>query len=212
MTSHTVGRLFGALVGWTAVTSIFAWLPLVRILGRPDGYHWRVLGLSGSGTDGPFWIFIVLTIYVGAMLWTLIRGPRWLSYTLVVPWHGCLSGVVAAGLVQGGSEATMQGQGLRWEIPLGLLAVAFLLGAGVAIAWVVGDRRTGSTPVAPPWSARNTFRLVLSLALLGVALLLFRAGTNYDMVTALAIVATVAHWIALIRAFGDLPSHSSGSP
>lgn len=41
-------RLFGPVMGWTAITTIFAWLPLVRILGRPEGYEWAVLGISDS--------------------------------------------------------------------------------------------------------------------------------------------------------------------
>lgn len=204
MTPRTVWRLYGALMLGTVITAIFAWLPLVRIVGRADGYEWGVLGLSGSGTDGPFWVFIVATLYVVAMLFTLVRGPRRLSYLLVVPWHLLVTGIVLAGVVQGGADATIQGQGLRWEIPLWVLVLPFGALAGVAVAWVWGDRRTGATPVAPPWSSRNTAWLAASGGLLVVALVLFRAGTNYDLVTAAAIIATIAHWIALVRSFGNV--------
>lgn len=206
MRARSLQRLFGVLVPWTVVTGIFAWLPLVRIMGRPDGYTWRVLGLRGAGTEGPFWVFIVATGYVVGMLWTLVRGPRTLSYALVVGWHLLVTGIVIAGTLQGGAAATIQGQGLGWEIPLWVLTVPFLIGVAVAVLWAVADGRSGLTPVAGAWTPRNTRRLGISLALLVSALLLFRAGTNYDWVTAAAIVATILHWIALVRAFGDVPA------
>jgi hypothetical protein len=37
--------------------------------------------------------------------------------------------------------------------------------------------------------------------LLAAALVLFRAGTNYNWVTAVAIVTTIAHWILLAESF-----------
>lgn len=208
MTTRTVWRLYGALMVWTVVTSLFAWLPLVRILGRAEGYTWGVLGLSGSGTDGPFQVFIVFTAWAVWMLHALVRGPRGLSYALVVPWHLLVAGVILAGLLEGGADATFQGQGLHWEIPLWILSLPFVLGAVVAVAWASGDYRTGATRVAPPWSGWNTRRLAASLALLALALVLFRAGTNYDRVTAAAIVTTIAHWIALVRSFGKVPKPS----
>lgn len=206
MTPRTAWRLFGALMFWTVVTSLFAWLPLVRIIGRPEGYTWAILGLSGSGTDGPFWIFAALTAYVLVMLRALVRGPRRLSYALVLPWHVLVTAVILVGVIQGGAGAALQGQGLRFEIPLWVLAFPFVAFTGVVVAWVIADRQTGGTPVAGAWTRRNTVHLTASLALLGVALALFRAGTNYNWVTALAIVATVAHWIALVRSFGNVPA------
>jgi uncharacterized protein len=203
MNARSLDRMFSVLVLWTVLTGIFAWLPLVRILGRPDGYTWGVLGLGGAGTEGPFWVFILATAWVVSMLWTLVRGPRSVSYVLVVGWHLLITGIVIAGTIAGGTDATIQGQGLRWEIPLWVLTVPFLIGTSMAAGWAVVDARSGSTPVAAPWAARNTVRLGVSLGLLALALLLFRAGTNYDWVTAAAIVVTVLHWVALVRAFGD---------
>lgn len=81
----------------------------------------------------------------------------------------------------------------------------FVAFAVLAAVWVVVDRRSGVAPHRHPWTRGNTLRLVASLALLGVALALFRAGTNYDLVTAAAILATIAHWIALVQSFAYVP-------
>lgn len=210
MHTRTLERLFGVLVFWSVLTGIFAWLPLMRILGRPEGYTWEVLGLRGEGSDGPFWIFIIATVWVLAMLWTLVRGPRTASYAMVVPWQLLVAGIVVAGAVQGGTDATLQGQGLRWEISLWVLAFPFLLGAAVAVAWAAVDGRRGVTPVATGWERRNTLWLGASLALAVAALFLFRAGTNYNGVTAAAIVATIGHWTGLVVSFGRVPAFDLG--
>ena len=94
MTRDLAERLFGPVMGWTAITTIFAWLPLVRILGRPEGYTWAILGVSGSGTDGPFWIFVLLTVFVVSMLFAGFRGPRALFHPMLLLWHGAVTAVV----------------------------------------------------------------------------------------------------------------------
>jgi len=204
MTKNIARRLFGPVMFWTVLTGIFAWLPLVRIVGRPEGYTWGILSLSGSGTDGPFWIFIVSTAYVLAMLFSLQRGPRVPSYFMVVAWHGLLTAVVIAALVLGGSDASWQGQGLRFAIPMWILVVPFALFTTLAAGWAITDHRahrSGAGRPSTPWSLANTRRLAISLVLLTLALALFRAGTNYDGVTAAAIITTIVHWILLVDSF-----------
>lgn len=194
-------RLFGLVMFWTALTSIFAWLPLVRIIGRPDGYSWSILGVSGSGREGPYWMFILLTIYVIAMLFTAFRGPRWAFYPMLGLWHLTVTGVVIASLILGGSQATWQGQGLHFEIPMWILVAPFALFTSMIFLWIFLDRRADSQPERVKWTRTNTWWLIASLAVLAVAIALFRAGTNYDWITAAAIVTTILHWSMLIRSF-----------
>lgn len=194
-------RLFDGVLFWTAVTSIFAWLPLVRIIGRPDGYTWGILGLSGAGREGPWWIFVLLTIYVVTMLFCTFRGPRTLLYSMLVLWHLTVAGVVIASVALGGSGAVFQGQGLHFAIPMWILMVPFVLFAVATFTWIVLDARAGGAPERVGWNRTNTGWLLGSLALLGVALTLFRAGTNYNWVTAAAIITTILHWGMLIRSF-----------
>lgn len=195
-------RLFGAVMFWTGLTTIFGWLPLIRIIGRPEGYTWGILGLSGAGWEGPFWIFILLTIYAVALLFTAFRGPRVLFYPMLILWHLAVTAIVVAGIAMEGWDATWQGQGLHFSIPMWLLAAPFALFTSVVILWVALDHRKGGRPPVPPWSRTNTLRLAMSVALMIVALALFRTGTNYNWVTAAAIVVTIAHWIMLIQSFG----------
>lgn len=201
MRDATRDRLFGVVMFWTVATSIFAWLPLARIIGRPEGYQWGILGLSGQGTDGPYWIFIGLTTYVVVMLFSAFRLPRRIFYPMLIVWHGVVTAVVAAGLLGGGAEATIQGQGLHWSFRLWMVLGPCVAGLVLAALWAAVDHRAGGRPLASPWARANTVLLLASLAVMIVGLVLFRLGTNYNWVTAAAIVTTVAHWILLVQAF-----------
>ena len=199
----------GPVMFWTIVTTLFAWLPLVRIIARPEGYQWGILGLSGEGTQGPYWFFILLTIYVLALLYTANRGPRAAFHPMLILWHLAVTAAVVAGVIVSGSEAVWQGQGLHWTIPLWLLAVPCLLATTLAVIWAVTDFRRGETPAKAVWTRANSKKLAISLLLLVVAMALFRAGTNYNWVTAAAIITTIFHWILLAESFQKIQPHAS---
>ena len=195
---------------WTVLTTVFAWLPLVRIMAHPEGYQWSILGLSGAGAEGPYWVFILLTIYVLILLLSAYRGPRALFYPMLILWHLAVTAVVITGTVIGGSGAVWEGQGLHWIIPLWLPVIPCALFVVLAVAWMVFDYRGGGALAPAAWTRANSGRLVASLLLLIGALVLFRAGTNYNWVTAAAIIATVVHWILLVESFQPLRSTAGG--
>ena len=193
--------LFNLVMFWTTVTTVFAWLPLVRIIGRPERYQWSILGASGEGTGGPFWLFILLMLYVVTLLFSAFRGPRALFYPMLILWHLAVTGAVITGIVIYGSRAAWQGHGLHFSIPLWLPLIPCALFAVLAVAWTVLDYRCGGAPAPADWTRANSVRLAVSLLLLVVALGLFRAGTNYNWVTAVAIITTIVHWILLVQSF-----------
>lgn len=198
---NTRRRLFALVMFWTIATTVFTWLPLVRIMGRAEGYRWRVLGFSGVGTDGPFWIFIPAVAYAVALLFAAHRAPRAFFYPMLILWHALVTSIVTMGVLGGGMDASIQGQGLQWEFPLWAVTIPCFLFTGMAIGWVALDHRAGGAPVGAGWSRANTWKLLASIVLLALALPLFRAGSNYNWVTAVAIIATVSHWILLAGSF-----------
>lgn len=185
---------------WTVATTLFAWLPLLRILARPQGYEWAILGLSGAATRGPFWIFVVLTLYVLAMFVARFRCRWWLFFTMLLVWHLAVTGVVIGGVLQGGGDARLEGRGLHFSLPLVLVAVPCILVTILVIVWIIGEARGGRPSAPSRWTSGNTRKLVVSLLLLFIAVSLFRSGTGDDWITALAIVTTVVHWILLVSA------------
>ncbi len=200
--------LLGGAMVWTVITTLFTWLPLVRILGRPEGYHWQVLGLSGEGFQGAWWVFIPFVFYSVLLLFTAERGPRNVFHPLLILWHLFVLGLILVAITLDGNDAMIQGQGLNWSFPLWILVIPALLSSVAAIIWVTLDRQLTEKAI-PDWSRSNTKRLTISILLLLVALVLFRLGTNYNWVTALAIVCTIAHWILLSWAFSaDKIQHS----
>ena len=210
MTDKFYRRLLGPIMFWTVLTTIFTWLPLVRIIGRPEGYHWKVLGLAGEGSQGPFWVFVPFFVFAVVLLFLSERGPRHLFYPLLIIWQLLVLAIVTTVLIQGGSNGAWQGQGLHWKIPIWIAVVLGFIFTILAIAWVSFDRKNAAPPT-PPWCRINIVRLAGSLVLLVIAVALFRVGTNYNWVTAVAIVTTIMHWLALSWSFAGIkkpqPTH-----
>ena len=198
-------RLFSVVMGWTIFTTVFAWLPIVRIVGRAEGYEWHIGAIGGTGTEGPWWVLVVLPVYAFTMVYTGWRGPRGLFRVLLLVWHLALAGLVVFSAVRGGFGASWEGQGLHWSVPMPIVAVPIVILTGLVVAWVIRDRRQAGLPVAAGWAAANTRKLIMAIALLPVAIVLFRLGTNYNWVTAVAILVTIPQWLLLLTAFEPAP-------
>jgi hypothetical protein len=194
-------RLFPIVMGGTIVTTVFAWLPLVRIVGRPEGYHWRLFGIGGSGTEGPFGVFVILAAYAFTMVFTGMRGPHGLFRVMLVLWHGALAGGVVVASVRSGFAAAWEGQGLHFSIPMPVAAVPVVVLAALAVVWAVKRRPDDRPPTSTGRSSVNRGKLALAIVLLPLAIVLFRLGTNYNWVTALAILVTIPQWVLLLTAF-----------
>lgn len=193
-------HLVTIVMTWTVATTVFAWLPLVRIIARPEGYEWRILGVSGTGTSGPFWIFVALTLYAVTMFVARFRGRRLLFSAMLLAWHVAVTGVVIAGIIGSGGKARWEGGGLHFSLPFVVVVIPCILVTALVVIWIVRDLRGGERPAPTGWTFARARKAGVSLLLLLVALALFRAGTNYNWVTALAIITTVVHWILLTSA------------
>lgn len=202
-------KLFKVVMIWTIITSVFAWLPLIRIIGRPEEYYWSVGGLRGEGYSGQFWIFIPVVLLVLSMMYSAYRASRKVFYPLLVMWHLLFTGVVAHGIVQSGMDGTIEGQGLHWELPLWLFIIPCVVFLIAATSWVILDYKAGGVVSVSKWTLNNTKKLVGSIVLLIVALTLFRLGTNYNWVTALAIIFTILFWILLTASFQSVNKSES---
>lgn len=201
-------RLFGLVMAWTLVTSIFAWLPIVRALARPDGYSWALFGLRGEGLSGPFWIFPLLALYAIVLFSHAWWSRRRLFRILVLLWHLGWTSFLVAGVVSEGPAARWQGQGWGWSVSLVVPAVLFAAFTAVVAWWSLLDRRHDAVEPRPAWTRGNAARLIVAVVLFPVALVLFRYGSDYDWITATAIGVTIVQWVTLHEALAPRPAGS----
>lgn len=202
ITAKPTQWLFNTVMIWTIVTSLFCWLPLIRIIGKPKDYYWGVFGMHGEGTDGPFWIFIVSSAYVIAMLFTNFRSKnRALAGVLLIVWNAFISGIVLYAVGSSGGTQTIQGQGWHWEFPLWILATPTLAFLALALLVVYRQLMLGKTFAIATWNIKNTRYFTASTILLGIGIVLFMLGSNYNWVTALAILVIIVQWFTMVESF-----------
>lgn len=203
-----VRRLEAGTIAWTVFTTAFLWTATMRGLLRPEISSWAVIGLSGSGRSGSFWVFPSLAIVALAGFYLYGRRRcRPAVHALVAAWHGLLALVVASGIAQQGAVASFEGATWGVELPLWVLAAPVVGGFAAATAWVIADRRAGDRRVQA-WGAIDRRALVLAILLLPVVVLLFSAGSGFDWLTRLATAATILQWVLLVQAV----SHAEPEP
>ncbi|MCH7498338.1 MAG: hypothetical protein IH971_10890 [Candidatus Marinimicrobia bacterium] len=194
-------RLFEVVYSWTVFTTVFVWLPIVRIVGRPEGYEWGIFGLRGVGVEGPFGVWVVLAAYAFVMLCYGQRLPRKVYYTMLLGWHVTLTSFMVAGIISMGEAATLQGQALRFEVSLLLVALPVILFTVLAAVWVFLDYREPWPQQADGWAPTEPSRFGAAVVLLLVALVVFRMGNNYNWVTSVAVLMTIVQWILMVGSF-----------
>lgn len=198
-----VGRLYGIVMAWTIFTSVFAWLPIMRALARPDGYQWRLGPFAGEGHGGSFWVFPLLAIYALALFGHAWWAPRRLFRGLLFAWHAGWTALLVHAAIEAGAAARWQGQGWGFDLPIPWIALVFAAFTAVVAWWAFLDARREAPPARPRWGRKNTL-LLLAAAVLGpAAFVLFRAGSDYDGITALAIGATIVQWVLLAEALSE---------
>lgn len=192
--------LFNISIIWILIISLFTWLPLVRIIGRPDEYYWGVFGMSGEGANGPYWIFIIGIILVLSLFVSVFRlKQRFFAYLFVLLWNLVVLYLTFYSVYL--SDGTsIQGQGLHWEFTLWILSIPALLFTITSIIWIIMERKNGIHFKIIPWNKKNSIYLIISLVLLVIAIILFNTGDNYNWITSVAIITTIIHWIILIEA------------
>lgn len=191
------GRLLRALLHWTAVTTVFFWLPLVRCLFDGSTYEWGLFGLGGAGTGGDLWFLALGTSFAAVLLWTGWRGARAGFHVLLLGWHLFLAGgATYLALTLPPDAFTFTGDTLGVEVSLTILA-PLLFGAGAigAMVWTVRDLRSDRSRVTPPWGPTNRLLAGCFAALLPIQFLLLRFGEPHGRTDEIGVLITLVQWI-----------------
>ena len=200
--SKSASLLFNIIIIWSLITSLITWLPLIRIIGKPDEYYWGILDFKGEGADGPYWIFIVGALFVITMFYSAFRAKnRKIVYVFLTIWQLIVCSIILLTITDLGFDATIKGEGWHWEFPIWILGIPALLGFFLTITWIYLDNKYRFNFIIRSWSKKNRVLLFISFVLLLLALFLFYKGTNYNWVTALAIFVTIVQLIVMVDAF-----------
>jgi hypothetical protein len=217
MIAQKPDRLLRILLGWTAVTFIFVWLPLIR--GPMDGasYIWGAsywgLSVGGSGIGGDYWLLVVQG-FVGLSILALgWRGARPPFHVLLLLWHGVLGTAAAYSAFKNPDQYRFRGDtlgidvSLAWAGPL-FFGSFFLL----AVPWTFKDLRRGQRRIVPAWSRTNASWLAVLLALLPVQFVLLRFGQSHGLTDQIGVVLTIVQCLMLGRIFRPAPGWNGPAP
>lgn len=206
------GWLLSLLLAWTALTTVFFWLPSVRGLMDGPSYSWGLMGLGGSGTGGDYWFPPAASALALLTLWLGWRGGRFPVHLLLVGWHGGLTALMLRMALRDPESLRFQGDTLGVDVNLGWGAV-ILFGAFalLALVWGVREFRRGAlTPGSrklPAWSPRNTRLVAFALLLLPVQFLLLGAGPPHGGTDQLGVLLILLQWGVLAVAFRPPPAN-----
>ncbi len=233
-------RLLRMLLGWTAVTLLFAWLPLIR--GPMDGasYVWGAsywgLSVGGSGSGGDYWLLVVQGIVGLSILALGWRGARPPFHVLLLLWHGVLGTSAVYSAYTDPDPYRFRGDTLGIDISLAWVGPLFLGGFFLlAVLWTCLDlRRTrefssaGDKPrrytdredtlrdvptrTVAAWTRTNTSWLAVLMLLLPVQFVLLRFGEPHGLTDRIGVVLTIIQCLTLGRIFRPAAARNGPAP
>ncbi len=194
--------LLRAILGWTALTFVLAWLPMIRCILDGASYSWQTtwwgMTVGGSGIGGAFVLLPVQVALGASLLWLGWRGARPPFHWLLLAWHAALCSSITAAAIIDPDAFRFRGDtagidiSLTWVGPI--LTGGFLL---AGIVWVVRDLRAGGRHVVAPWNRINTAWLCGLAALLPVQFVLLGTGAPHGTTDLVGVLLTIAQWMLL---------------
>jgi hypothetical protein len=183
---------------WTIVTTTFFWTTTMRLVLKPEISQWRIFGVGGQGMAGEYWLPPLVALVALAAFYLEGRGRlRPLFHGWLVAWHLALTGLCLYGALQVGGEISFG----TWGITLSFwwLVAPFAIFLVLASWLVVHETRFSHEVPQYSWHQLNLKPLVLAVALLPVAILLFKLGEGFDGWVKLAVATTIVQWVLLVE-------------
>ena len=210
-------RLLRAILGWTAVTLLLVWLPLVR--GVMDGvsYVWAKsywgLAVGGSGVGGYYWLLLVEGLVGLSILWLGWRGGQPPVRWLLLIWHGVLGTNSIYESIRNPEQYRFRGDTLGIDVSLAWVGPLFFGGFFLlCLLWAIRDRRSVQERSLPSWSRTNTSWLAALLFVIPVQFVLLRFGDEHGLTDQIGVVVTIAQCLLLGRIFrASVVKHVNGS-
>ena len=197
MTVKLVGGLRTALLVWTGLSFLPAWLVMIRGLCDGEAYAWGFSErIRGRGTGGSYPLIPPLVLFGLSLLALGWRGVARPFHLLLMLWH--LPVGVAVSLAARRNREALRLQGDTLGIDVSLAAVAPVIFGGVAAGAVLVATLEPNDRPKPRWSPRNSRLLGLALTLIPLQFVLLRFGKQHGLSDKLGVILTIAQW-ALIN-------------
>ena len=206
-------RLLRFILGWTTVTLLFVWLPLIRGVMDGPSYVWGSsywgITVGGAGLAGHYWLLVVQGTIGLSILWLGWRRPRPPFHWLLLIWHGVFGTDAIYSSISNPERYRFRGDtlgidvSLAWAGPL-LFGGFFVL----AIVWAVQDVRRRARQRVPSLPRWNTPLLAGLLLLLPLQFILFRFGQAHGITDQIGVILTIGQCLLLGEALK--PRHRAG--
>ncbi len=207
-------RLLRLILGWTALTLLLTWLPLVRGLMDGASYMWgkSYFGwvIGGAGVGGDYWVLLIEVAIGLTILWRGWRGGRWPFHGVLLSWHALMATSAVYAAWTDPEQYRFRGDTLGVDVSLAwvgpMLCGGFFL---LSLLWVVRDLRSTDRCPIPAWGRTNTKWLTRLLGIVPVQFVLLHYFDDVPLTDQLGVVLTIAQCLLLGRIFR--PSHATAS-
>lgn len=195
-------RLLRLLLGWTALTLLFVWLPLIRGLMDGASYAWGArywgVAVGGAGMGGQYWLLLIqgfVGVWMLALGW---RGARPPFHALMLLWHGVLATSSIYSAITHPDQYRFRGDTMGIDVSLAWVGPVLFGGFFLAaVRWTMRDlRRSGRRPV-PRWTRANRIWAVLLALLLPLQFMLLRFGPPHGLSDQVGVVLTILQCLFL---------------
>jgi hypothetical protein len=187
------GVLRAALLIWTGLTFLPAWLVMIRGLFDGEAYSWGFSErIRGSGAGGSYPIIPPLVLYGLTLLALGWRGARRPFHVLLMLWHLPL-GIAASLATRRNREALrLQGDTLGIDISLADIAPAVLGGIGLSAALLAA--LDGASPPGTRRPGVNKRLLGIAIGVMPIQFALLRTGKQHGLTDKLGVILTICQW------------------
>ena len=207
-------RLLRLLLGWTTVTFILVWLPLIRGLMDGSSYVWGTnywgFSVGGSGIGGEYWLLVIQGLLGLLILGLGWRGTRKTFYGLLLLWHGVFGSSAVYSAITEPEAYRFRGDTLGIDVSIAWVGPLFFGGFFLlCIFWIYKDLQRGKPRTVPAWTRTNTTWLVVLLTMLPIQFVLLGFWEEYQLTDQIGVGLTILQCLLLGRVFKPI---ASGTP
>ena len=195
-------RLLHITLIYIILSGITFWLPLSRGLLDGKSYSWQGwMGIGGAGVGGDYWILLILTTVLIAVVFTGWRGCRKPFSWLLIIWFFLLV-IESSSLFFSSETIYFKGDTLGVNLAIGKVIfpidVFFLI---LSCFWIIRDRKTALHQHKPTWLKLNRWLLILFFCLLPLQFIFLRLFDQYKIFDQIGVFLTIFQWFLLNLSF-----------